>query len=367
MQSFDVAVIGGGPAGSSCARNLVQEGLKVVVLDKSEFPREKVCAGWITPAVLDALELDVEDYRRGRTLQPIEAFRAGLNGRPAVTVSYGRTVSHGIRRCEFDDYLLRRSGATLRLAEPLRTMARRGERWVINDALEAGLLIGAGGHFCPVARHLGADVGRDEAAVFAQELEFPMDREQAQRCNVQSTTPELYFCDDLKGYAWCLRKGDFLNVGLGREEGHGLAEQLKAFSEWLVAQGRIPAAPPGRVKGHAYLLSTRSSRAVVDSGVLLVGDAAGLAYAQSGEGILPAIESGIMAARTVVAANGEYTRERLSGYGSALRHRFGKRTTPRVPVAGGRWRRLAGRWLLTSRWFTQHVVLDRWFLHLRGD
>lgn len=367
MQSFDVAVIGGGPAGSSCARTLTQEGLKVVVLDKSDFPRDKVCAGWITPAVLDALELDVDDYARGRTLQPIDAFRASLNGHPAVTVRYGRTVSHAVRRCEFDDYLLRRCGATLRLAEPLRTMVRHGDRWIINDALEAGVVVGAGGHFCPVARHLGADVGRDEAAVFAQELEFAMYGEQVRHCTVQPTMAELYFCDDLKGYAWCLRKGDFLNVGLGREEGHGIAEQLKSFRERLVAQGRIPATTPVRFKGHAYLLSTRSSRAVVDSGILLVGDAAGLAHAQSGEGILPAIESGILAARTVVAAQGDYARQRLAGYESALRHRFGKRTTPRVRVAGERWRRLAGRWLLTSRWFTQHVVLDRWFLHLRGD
>src|SRR5690606_26023348 len=54
----DVLVVGGGPGGSSCARALVRAGLDVVVLDRRRFPRDKVCAGWITPPVLATLEID---------------------------------------------------------------------------------------------------------------------------------------------------------------------------------------------------------------------------------------------------------------------------------------------------------------------
>ena len=64
MDTCDCLVVGGGPAGSSCARALVQAGLDVLVLDKSRFPRDKVCAGWITPAVVDEVELDLTDYAK---------------------------------------------------------------------------------------------------------------------------------------------------------------------------------------------------------------------------------------------------------------------------------------------------------------
>ena len=52
MDRCDVLIVGGGPAGSSCAWRLVTAGLDVVVVDKANFPRDKVCAGWITPAVV---------------------------------------------------------------------------------------------------------------------------------------------------------------------------------------------------------------------------------------------------------------------------------------------------------------------------
>ena len=63
-ESCDVLIVGGGPAGSSCARRLRRAGLDVLMLDKSEFPRVKVCAGWITPQVVEELEIDTRDYER---------------------------------------------------------------------------------------------------------------------------------------------------------------------------------------------------------------------------------------------------------------------------------------------------------------
>ena len=76
---------------------------------RRRFPRDKVCAGWITPAVVQALELDLEDYARQRTLQPFSGFRTGPFGRALRTTDFGCPISYGIRRCEFDDYLLLRS------------------------------------------------------------------------------------------------------------------------------------------------------------------------------------------------------------------------------------------------------------------
>lgn len=359
VDSCDALIIGGGPAGSSCAWHLRRNGLDVVVMDRADFPRHKVCAGWITPAVLRTLELDPGDYARSCTLQTITAFRTGLMNAHAVTTEYPTAVSYGIRRCEFDNYLLRRSGGRLRLGEALRSIRRLDGQWVINDAVSAPLLIGAGGHFCPVARHLGAQLGAGEAAVAAKEVEFEMTAEQLVDCSVRPEAPELYFCADLKGYGWCIRKGRHLNIGLGLEQAHRLSSQLEAFCAFLKQNGRIPQSIPDRFHGHAYLLYGKSKRSVVDDGVLLVGDAAGLALPRSGEGIRPAVESGLMAAATVLEAGSDYRADRLAGYRRRLLARYG---APSGGADGSALRTLLAKALLRSRWFTRHVVLDRWFL-----
>ena len=62
MESHEVIVVGGGPAGSTCAWRLRLSGIDVLVLDKAAFPRTKLCAGWITPQVLSDLQMDVQEY-----------------------------------------------------------------------------------------------------------------------------------------------------------------------------------------------------------------------------------------------------------------------------------------------------------------
>jgi geranylgeranyl reductase family protein len=360
----DVLIVGGGPAGSTCARALKRAGLDVLIMDKSVFPRDKVCAGWITPQVVQELELDVDDYRRGRVLQPIDSFITGMGEQAHAAVNYDKVVSYGIRRCEFDHYLLERSGARLRLGETWKSMERQGDRWLVNGEIAAPLVIGAGGHFCPVARFLGAHLGKEERAISAQEIEFELNDAQAARCSVTGERPELYFCDDLKGYGWCFRKGNYLNVGLGREGNHRLAEHVQTFARALAEQGRIPADLPGKFKGHAYLLYAHGNRPVIADGVMIIGDAAGLAYTQSGEGIRPAIESGLMAAANVLAVNRDYRRERLSQYETDLRSRFGERgEAPALSMLPAKLRLGLARALMQTQWFARNVVLDRWFLH----
>ena len=337
--------------------------MDVIVLDKALFPRDKVCAGWITPAVVQALQLDTEDYARERVLQPITAVRTGLIHGRCLETRYPAAVSFGIRRCEFDDYLLQRSGARTLLGRALKSVEKRGKQWLVNDAIRTPLLIGAGGHFCPVARLLGAQLGATEPAVTAKEIEFEMNRAQLAACRVRADTPEIYFCRDLKGYGWCFRKGDYLNIGLGREGNQGLAQHLGDFCAFLRQRGRISENIPEKFHGHAYLLYGRSRRKLLDDGVLLVGDAAGLAYPESGEGIRPAVESGLIAAAVVVQAGEDYRRETLQAYPDRLRARFGPEAAASGAMIPGFVRnRLAGV-LLGSSWFTRRVVLDRWFLH----
>ena len=367
MDTCDVLIVGGGPAGSSCAKQLVEAGLDVVVLDKSLFPRDKVCAGWITPAVVEELEIDLSDYRRSYVCQDIRAFRTGPMQGPYVHNLYNDTVSYGIRRCEFDHYLLQRSGARLKLGEPLQQLQRQNSYWIINNSMRASMLVGAGGHFCPVARYLGARVGKTERSVAAQEIEFKMTAEQAEACPVKADTPELFFYPDLSGYGWLFRKGDFLNIGVGREDTGKISQSATVFVESLKQRGKIPHNTPEKLKGHAYLLYEHAARKLVSDSVLLIGDAAGLAYTESGEGIRPAVESGLMAAEVILHANGDYKELRLKPYLENIVTRFGERQAVSNAWLPGNIKRALGRQVLSSRFLSRHILLDRFFLHINDQ
>jgi geranylgeranyl reductase family protein len=365
LEVCDVIIAGGGPAGASCAWKLRRAGLDVIVLDQASFPRDKVCAGWITPQVIADLALDLDDYRRGRTLQPFTAFRVGVIGQDAaVDTGYSAPVSFGIRRCEFDHYLLKRAEARVRTGEPLSSIRRDGSSWIVNESVTAPMLVGAAGHFCPVARMLNGTTS-DRPLVIAQEAEFPIDLREIDRWPIAPERPELYFSRDLDGYGWCLRKEQHVNVGFGCLSRRKFPVARAAFVAFLRRIGRVPDEDSWRWRGHAYYLSAPARRRVVEAGVVLAGDAAGLAYPQSGEGIRPAIESGLMAASAILDSNGEYSVERLALYERKLHDRFGlgRRTSVTWPNVPASLSAALGRWLLRRPQFVRQIVIDRWFLH----
>src|SRR5262249_34988271 len=146
--------------------------------------------------------------------------------------------------------------------------------------------------------------------VAAQEIEFPLTPEQAAACKVREEVPELFFTPDLIGYGWAFRKGNYLNIGLGREDNDRIADHVQAFRDYLVETGRVPDSVPTKFKGHAYLLYNHAQRPLLQDGVMLIGDSAGLAYPESGEGIRPAVESGLLAGKVIEAAGRDFRREK---------------------------------------------------------
>jgi len=364
MQRCDVIVVGGGPAGSSCAARLRAAGMDVLVIDKAEFPRDKPCGGWVTPPALELTGVDPHEYACGRVMQPITGFAVCRIGGRLVETDYKKIVSYGIRRREFDLYLLERSGARTSLGESIKSIEQNGSIWRINGCHEAPMLVGAGGHFCPVARHLGAKVSGQARVVAAQEVEFGLTDEQMRACPIKPEVPELYFCEDLVGYGWCFRKDRFLNVGLGREDSVNLSGHVQRFAKMLQDAGRIPGEISAPFHGHAYMLYGHSDRQVVCDGVLLVGDAVGLAGTHSGEGIRAAIESGLLAGDVILAAKGDYSTARLDAYRAGLVGLYGPPESSDgmltlLPMA---IKQTLSTWLLSTHWFTRRVVLDRWFL-----
>src|SRR5690606_10215807 len=112
---------------------------------------------------------------------------------------------------------------------------------------------------------------------------------------------------------WCFRKGSFLNIGVGHLRPEKMKSDLAELCRRLLSDGRLRCPVPARKHGHAYRLYDGNGP-TVGEGVLLIGDSAGLADPRSGEGIRPAVESGLAAARTLLEAAGDYRSSRLQPY-----------------------------------------------------
>ena len=335
----DVVVVGGGPGGSTSAWRLARAGVRVVLLDAAAFPRVKVCAGWVTPTALDDLELDPDKYPL--TIQAFSACALAFNGTRRVT-RWRRPASYGIVRYEFDHHLLQRAAAA---GADVRDGVRVTGVHVDDDGVtlhtpqgvfEAPVVIGAGGHRCPVARALGEPSDREEVVV-AQESEtrLPPGRDTGE------SPPELYVEPDLRGYGWYFPKQDVINIGVGCTGGDdgSLPRRRQALLDALRASGRLPgdvAIAPFR--GHAYVVRRQAPRRLAGARFCLVGDAAGLARDLSGEGIGPAVRSGRLAADAVTALLQRgvpldgYARQIVALYGTGERGWLGRQTA-RLPDA----------------------------------
>ena len=368
MAQHDVIVVGGGPGGSTAAWRLARAGLRPLLLDAAVFPRVKVCAGWVTPEALADAQVDPQKYPL--TIQAFSACRFEFAGARTET-RWRRPASYGILRREFDHYLLdraRAAGVDVREGARVTEVAedRDGIRVVSpHGTFEAPVVIGAGGHRCPVAQALGEVSGQEEV-VIAQESETRLPPERIEALGASWEAPELYVEPDLKGYGWYFPKGDVLNVGVGCVSGPGadLPRRRDTLVSALRAAGRLPAdLAIDPFRGHAYVVRRRAPRKLAGDRFCLVGDAAGLARDLSGEGIGPAIKSGLLAAEAVEARLRRGAG--LDTYAAAIVRRYGSgeagwlgRQLARIPDA---WARVLVRAVLNTAATRRHVVFGRIF------
>ena len=306
MQEVDALIIGGGPAGSTCAWKLRQAGVNVLVLDLASFPRTKLCAGWITPEVVDDLEFDIDAYPHSfMSFDKLHFHFKHFNFSK-------KTTQHSIRRLEFDDFLLRRSGAPVH-EHRVRKIEKRNGSYIVDDEYRCRYLVGAGGTRCPVYRELFHDLNPRAKLLQTATLEkeFPYDWEN-QECHL------WFFKDGLPGYAWYVpKRNGHINVGLGgkadklKTSNGRLKDYWKSFTENLESEGLVHGAEY-EPTGYSYYL--RGSVDVVrDDNAFIIGDAVGLASVDMGEGIGPAIHSAILAA-DAITSNSEYDLKRLARF-----------------------------------------------------
>jgi len=306
MRTTDAIVVGGGPAGSTCAWKLREAGVDVLVLDRAAFPRGKLCAGWVTPEAMHDLELAVADYPLGVvTFDRLQLHWKSLTLKPA-------TRQYSVRRYEFDEFLLARSGAEV-AQHKVSNIRQDGDDWIIDDEYRCRYLVGAGGTRCPVYRSLFHDLsprnGALQTATWEQEFAYDW----------KDPDCHLWFFDGgLPGYSWYVPKANgYINVGLG-----GMAEPLKRrdgnlrdyWRQFTLKLGKLGLVEHGtdRPAGYSYFL--RGDTAITRAGnAYIVGDAAGLATVDMCEGIGPAIRSGLLAAGAIVTG-ADYTLDSISRY-----------------------------------------------------
>lgn len=293
MITADVIIVGGGPGGSSCAWQLQRRGIDCIVLDRQAFPRTKLCAGWITPDVVEDLEMDIEHYpHRFLSFDNLRIHAWNLSFKL-------KTVQHSIRRYEFDDWLLKRSGVPVH-THYVKDIRQENDYYVIDGEFRCKYLVGAGGTKCPVYRTLfrEANPRARELQVVTLEQEFPYDW--------QEKSCHLWFFDrGMPGYSWYVPKENgYLNVGIG-----GIASKLKQRRDdiknhWehltaMLGKKGLVKDYPYEPKGYSYYLRGQVDTIRTDN-AFIVGDAVGLATRDLGEGIGPAVKSGILAADAII-------------------------------------------------------------------
>lgn len=297
-QMWDVAIVGSGPAGASCAAFCAAAGLRTLVLERAQFPREKVCGDCLNPtcwAVLERLGVaaEVRAAPHGK-LSTVEFI--GVDGRSVTApLPAGAQAEIAIRRSVLDHILLRRArslGAEVREGETLLSV-RRNERWEIETEQSrelATILVAADGRNSTVAQlcNLMPAKGRDRVAL---QTHIPLPQTFGDRVVLQLLR---------EGYSGQAPVGDgLLNVCLVSRP-----NDLAAIKRWAEREFAIPGNHPWRTIAPLARAALPASQA----GLFLVGDAARVVEPFTGEGIYYALRSGELAAAAIAARDEEQYR-----------------------------------------------------------
>ncbi len=346
----DVLVIGAGPAGAAAALGALTEdpALRVVMLDRSDFPRDKSCGDGIAPHVVTALaEVGAADAVDGwAPLRRLELSHAAVR----VEGSMDRAV-HVVPRTVFDARLVERAVAAGAVLRRQRVVSLDTDPLGV-AGVGAGVVVGADGAHSVVRRQL---LGRRrETRALALRGYAPVTDAWRGRQVIR------YGDRRQPSYAWAFDRGDGLvNVGYGEllpGEADGRARPAAAPSRQLLLD-QLESLLPGAATtgagwlGHHLPLSTWRWEQP-DGPVLLAGDAAGLVNPMTGEGIYYAVATGLLAGRTaaravrsgrVDEAGAVHRREVRRLLGTHLRHTWVSSRLAQFPAVVDAGIRAAGR------------------------
>src|SRR6267143_3937477 len=309
---FAVAIVGGGPAGSSCAAFCANAGLRTLLLEREIFPREKVCGDFLNPAcwpILRRLQL----AERALTLPHGVLDRVefiGIGGRTlAVSFPAGDDAEVAIKRSLFDQLVLRRArelGATIceeNTVTALTAPQAGTSHWTITAAketFESRVLVAADGRNSTVARLCNL-LPRNAKERVALQTHLPMPDNFGNRVVLQFL-PEGYSGQAPVG------NGE-LNLCLV-----SVPRKIAALRSWGEAHFGISPEHSWRT----ITPLTRAAIAAAHRSLFLIGDAARVVEPFTGEGIYYALASGELAAEAIISqCNGRDEREAAASYAVA--------------------------------------------------
>ncbi|PIQ84219.1 MAG: hypothetical protein COV75_03320 [Candidatus Omnitrophica bacterium CG11_big_fil_rev_8_21_14_0_20_63_9] len=361
---YDAIVVGAGPAGSVCARQLGRDGQRVLLLDRGVFPRDKACGdaltGKKTLRALQAMGL-CEAFLELHPAASVELLVVGPSGRRCRLVSTPNQEAlrenYVCPRRIFDQWLLAQCRPWVEVREGIAVtevgidetgVTVSGRELSSGRALtfHSRLVVGADGASSLVARAAGLRPARARAGAAALRGYFS-------GCDVSASQLEFYMLRDiLPGYLWVFPLGEGVaNIGIGlAPQRSGCPPESLAKFLWN-ALGTHPALAPrfrharleGRLEG--WVLPQWNCRARLSRDrALLIGDAAGLVDPLTGEGIGNAIVSGQLAAAEGAEAlrAGDLSASRLRRYDRQVHRRLG----PELQLAALGVRLLQAPWLV---------------------
>jgi len=316
---YDVIVVGAGPGGATTATLVSRKGLRVLMLDKESFPRDKICGDAISGKSVDALkELGlIEHFQRDDCLGSWGVtFSSPAGDEVAIpfTKALDRPIAPGFvcARETFDDILVnlaRAEGVEFRERVTVTALLRDGEKVVgvtvtesdgTSKDISAPLVIGADGAYSVVVRELGLDQLDEDHYVAGIRAYYKGVTGFHERNHI-----EIHFVEEsIPGYFWIFPMADGIsNIGVGmlskaiKKKG----VKLKPLLDVLVAHPRFQhrfkhATKLGNTKGWGLPLGSKP-RQMAGDGWMLLGDAASLIDPFTGEGIGNAMVSGMHAAK----------------------------------------------------------------------
>ena len=296
--SYDLIVIGSGPAGSAAAVTAAKAGLSVAIVDKSRFPRDKLCGGGVTGRSVRYLQ-DIFDLSPDDTMFLQSArVRLAFDGR---TISQQDTATplYMTMRREFDAALHNQaSAAGVQVYAPVRIAEIDPDSVAVTLAdgrrLTGTIMIGADGANSAVARALFGRPFNPSQIGFGLEVELD-------RALLGDNTTEIDLGAANWGYGWVFPKHDSVTLGVGGI--HALNPDMKSHFQTYLARHAPKLAETGDFKCKGAFLPFGAYRKVPGHGrILLAGDAARLVDPITGEGIAWAMKSGQFAGQAVVEA-----------------------------------------------------------------
>ena len=348
----DVIVVGAGPGGSTAARYLAERGLEVALLEKSSFPREKVCGDGLTPRAvkqLIRLGIDTSDEQAWLRNKGLRVY--GGRTEPFVLdwPELAEFPPYGLvrGRADFDKILADHAvagGAKLNEQTTVtgavideRTDRITGVTTKDGRTFTAPVVIAADGNSSRLALSMGLEKRKDRPMGVAVRTYFtsPRSDDQYMESWLELWDGKPQESNLLPGYGWIFAMGDgTCNVGLGTVNSSASSTKnnyRQIFQTWLANTppewGFTPENQIGNI-GSAALPMSFNRQPAYDRGLLLVGDAGGMVSPFNGEGIGYAMESAEMAADAITDAHfrgfGTPSAERaLRGYVTRLKSDWG--------------------------------------------